>query len=194
MKEFIRFLVDVILCKFIYSVKFINKEVEERLDKCLICPNHSSNLDPVWIFSRTYDLNIIAKKEIFDNKFLNKFFRYFGAFPVNRNKHDASSVLHSIHLFKNNNKQKLLIFPEGTVIHKNKKRGEAKPGAAYIALKANVPIIPVYITKNPMPFCRVNIIYGDPIFVNEKVVLNKEDLKEIDKKLLDKIYSLKEVE
>ena len=105
---------------------------------------------------------------------------------------DVKSILHAINLFKDVEKRKLLIFPEGERMKVEKERGEAKVGPAYIAAKAGVPIVPVYITKNAKMFSKVKIIYGKPINVDKSLIKDKEGLKNFSDELLDKIYNLKD--
>ncbi len=191
LKKIMKFLINILICNFLYKVKFINKENEEKLDKCIICPNHSNTLEPTWIYAKTDNLSIMAKAELFKNKFIASIYEYFGVFAIHRGEKDIKSILYSINIFKNKDKQKLLIFPEGERIREDRERGTAKDGPAFIAYKANVPIVPVYITKNAKPFSKVNVIYGEPIYITKDIVDDKEKLKEFSIKLIDIIYGLK---
>ena len=190
MKIIVKGIIRFLFCNIFYRVKFINKENEEQFDKCIICPNHSNYFEPAWIYSRTKNMCIMAKAELFKNKILATLYRYFGVFPIRRGEHDVRSLIHAINLFKNVEKRKLLIFPEGERIKIDEEKGVAKVGPAYIAFKANVPIIPVYITKNAKLFSKVKIIYGSPLYVTEEIAHNKEKLEQFSKDLLDKCYAL----
>lgn len=192
MKAFIRWFFRVFFCKIFYRVNYINKENEENLDKCMICPNHSNTLEPTWIYAKTPNLSIMAKAELFKVKIWGKILTYFGVFPIRRGEKDIKSLLHAIHVLKNNDKQRLLIFPEGERQSVNEKRGTAKVGSAYIAYKAGVPIVPVYITKNAKLFSKVNIIYGKPMYITKEIAENKEEIQKFSDKLLDTIYELKD--
>ena len=83
------------------------------------------------------DMSYVAKKELFDSVF-GFYFKYMGGEPLDRtggkNKVDAIADI-----FKKRTVFRLAILPEGT----RKKVTELKTGFYYIALKANVPIIPV---------------------------------------------------
>lgn len=183
-------LANFFLCKIFYRVEFINKENEERLDKCLICPNHSNTVEPAWIFSKTNDLAIMAKAELFESGFNRFFLTRLNVFPIKRGEHDARSLIHAIHLFKDIDKRKLLIFPEGQRIKKDRERGNAKVGPIYIAYKANVPIVPVYITKNAKIFSKVKIIYGTPIYIKKEDMESKDKIQILADRLLDNCYEL----
>lgn len=190
MHRFIKKIINIVICNFLYRVEFENKEYEENLDKCIICPNHSNTLEPLWIFANTSDINIMAKAELFENKIMAHIYKYFGVFPIRRGKKDVKSIIHSINLFKNTNKKKLLIFPEGERIPKEVERGDVKVGPIYIALKANVPIVPVYITKNVKLFSKVKVTYGKPIYYNSNIKNDKDKISYESNKLLNTIYNL----
>lgn len=90
------------------------------------------------------DINYVGKKELFRPPF-GWYFRWMGGAPLDRsktqNKVDAISEI-----FKIKDEFRLAIAPEGT----RKKVERWKTGFYYIAMKANVPIIPVafdYKTK-----------------------------------------------
>ena len=129
-------------------------------------------------------------KQLFENKFMAKLYNYLGVFPIKRGEHDVRSLIHAINLFKNVKKKKLLIFPEGERVSRNENRKEAKVGPLYIAYKAHVPIVPMYITKNAKLFSKLKIIYGEPIYITKDLIEDKIKLKEFATELLDKCYKL----
>lgn len=188
-KGILKGFIKIFLCNFFYKVKYHGLENLNELEKCIICPNHSNKVEPAWIFSKTNDLCIMAKNEIFEKKFWNYLFTYFDVFPIRRGEHDVKSLIHAINLFKNVKKRKLLIFPEGERLSKDIERLPAKVGPAYIAYKAKVPMVPVYITKNAKVFSKVDIIIGKPIYINEKIGKDKEKIHEIINKMMDEIYT-----
>lgn len=193
MKSFVKFLINIFIGKIFYHAKYFNQENEKKLDRCIICPNHSSFMDPTWIYAKTKNLCIMAKSELFEPKWFGKILSYLDVFPIHRGKHDARSLLHAIKIFENQKKRKLLVFVEGGTVKGNKERGDAKVGPAYIAYKTNTPIVPVYITKNPKKFKRVNIIYGKAQYITEEIAKDKQKLQEFSDNLLDSIYNLRDV-
>lgn len=190
MKKFVKWVIKIFLCNFIYRVKYINYEKIKDIKKCVICPNHSNTVEPAWLYAKTDDITIMAKAELFEKKFWAKIFTYFNVFPIHRGEHDIRSLIHAINLFKNIEERKLLVFPEGERLAKNIERVKAKVGPVYIAIKADVPIIPVYITKNAKLFSKVRIIYGNPIFPNKELLKDKEALQKFTDKLMDGIYDM----
>lgn len=183
--------INIFLCKIFYRVHYHGLENLKNIDKCLICPNHSNTVEPGWIYAKVNDLCTMAKAELFENKFWNKFLTYFDVFPIRRGEKDSRSLIHAIKLFKNVNKRKLLVFPEGERLKKHVDRIPAKVGPAYIAYKAGVPIIPVYITKNVKLFSKVDVIFGKPVMVPDECSKDREKMQEFSDKLMDNIYNLK---
>lgn len=192
-KSFI-WLVDLFLCKIIYRVKYINKENIDNMGKCLVCPNHSTGFDPFWVYTRTKNMWIMAKAELFKYKIIANLFKAFNVFPIKRGQKDARSLIHAINILEKNEDAKLLIFPEGTRVPKDKERGKVKIGPVYIAAKAGVPIVPVYITRNAKVFSSPKVIYGEKIDIPQNIIEDKQELQRYSDMLLDKIYELKSLE
>lgn len=190
-KLFLKFL-QLLFCHINYRVKYIGLENLDKVDKCLVCPNHSHSMDPLWVYVKVKNMWIMAKAELFSNKFMIKLLKTYNVFPIKRGEKDARSLIHAINIVKNNDHAKLLIFPEGTRIKKDKERGRAKIGPVYIAAKAGVPIVPVYITKNPKLFSSPKVIFGEPIEVSQDIIDDKKKMQDFSNELLDKIYNLKE--
>lgn len=170
--------------------KFIGRENVPQ-DACVICGNHSGLADPVWAVlamkQRTIP-RIMAKKEVMEKPVLGKFLGAFGAFGVDRDNPDISAVKTSLKALKNG--EQLLIFPEGTRV-KEGKTVTPKSGAVMLANRAGVPILPVYITRNRKPFCKIKVVIGEayrPAFENEKP--SSEKLQAATAELMRKIYAM----
>lgn len=187
-------IVDILFCHVLYRVKYINKEKIDKMGKCVVCSNHSTTFEPFWIYVKTPNMWIMAKAELFKNKIIGNLFRAFNVFPIKRGQKDAKSIIHSINVLQENENAKLLIFPEGTRVKEDKERGKAKAGPIYIASKAGVPILPVYMTKNAKMFSSPRVIYGDPIEIPGDITENREEVQKYADMLLDKIYELKELD
>jgi len=190
-KSFVKGIINLFFCKIFYRVRFHGLENLKGIDRCMICPNHSNKMEPGWIYSNTTDLCIMAKAELFENKLLNKALSYFDVFPIRRGEHDSKSLIHAIKLFKNVEKRKLLVFPEGERLDKNTDRIPTKVGPIYIAYKVGIPIIPTYITRNVKLFSRVDIVFDKPITVPEEVGKDREKMQEFSDNMMDNIYNLK---
>ena len=186
-------LIKVLFCKLLFHVHYYNTENLQKYDRFLICPNHSSVFDPFFIYPISQNLSIMAKSEIFKNKLIAKILKHYNVFPVNRNKVDVKSLLHSLSIFDNDTSCELLIFTEGGVVKKEEDIGKkVHSGSIFIATKLNIPIIPVFITRRPKFFSKVNVIFGNPYFINADQLEHKNNFKVEARKLLQTIYALNE--
>lgn len=141
-----RFIVTIIrpFVRILYRLKVYGLENIPKSGGYIICPNHTSNADPV-LLAITFPRQIyfMAKEELFKNKILGKLFKMVGAFPVERGKRDASAINTAEKVL--NKGEQLGLFIEGT----RSKVGDflrPKTGCAMIAYKTKVPILPVCIT------------------------------------------------
>lgn len=142
----------------------------EKLPKsgALLCPNHSSNWDPVLLGTKlpvNYRLHVMAKEELFHNPILGWIIRKLGAFPVSRGSNDISTVRTAIQAIKNGDN--LLIFPEGTVVrggvgYVDGLPAHAKAGVAMIGVRTGATLIPVFMDGEKKLFHRTRIIFGEP--------------------------------
>jgi 1-acyl-sn-glycerol-3-phosphate acyltransferase len=116
--------------------------IEEEVKKCvLMVMPHTSNFDFfLGLFSRGIigiEMNFVGKKELFMFPF-GYYFRSIGGAPLDRSggKNLVDAI---VDIFNSRQVFRMAIAPEGT----RKKVTQLKTGFYYIALKANVPIIPV---------------------------------------------------
>ena len=116
--------------------------IDPKVKKCvmMVIPHTSWHDFYLGIFTKGItglDMNWVGKKELFRFPF-GYYFRYMGGEPLDRtgglNKVDSIAAI-----FQRRETFRLAVAPEGT----RKKVEELKTGFYYIALKANVPIIPV---------------------------------------------------
>ncbi|MDP4132383.1 MAG: lysophospholipid acyltransferase family protein [Bacillota bacterium] len=156
----------------------------------IICSNHSSNWDPIFIaISVRRRLSFMAKKELFKNKIFGILLSSLGAFPLDRSKNDVGAVKTAIKVLKDGNV--LLIFPQGKRC-KMKDEIAAKHGAIKIAIIAGVPILPVGITESHKLFRRVNVNIGKPIDYSQYkgTKLTDEDCDKLSSELMKEINKL----
>lgn len=190
MYSIIRKIIIFVVCKILFRVEYQNEENLKKYDKCLICPNHSRIYDPVFIYPKIENIYGMAKSELFKHKLVANFLKYHNIFPVDREKTDAKSLRKALKLLKDNENIRFLIFPEGKVLKEKRERGIVKNGAVYIAVMANVPIIPIYITARPKYFSKVVVKFGKPIFYDKSQLKDKDKIAEASKKLLEEIYAM----
>ncbi len=120
----------------------INGFLDSEIKKCvlIVVPHTSWHDFYIGLLARgiiDLEINYVAKKELFIFPF-KYYFKWMGGAPLNRFKNN-NTVDNIVLIFKEKNKFRLAISPEGT----RKKVKDWKTGFYFIALKAQVPIIPV---------------------------------------------------
>ena len=97
----------------VFRVKTYGQENIEKDKPYIMCANHISNWDALTIYTATKrEMFVMAKEEMFVNKFVYWFGKKMNVFPVKRGKQDIESIKKSLKVLKDN--KILLIFPEGT--------------------------------------------------------------------------------
>lgn len=185
--------VNFICCHLLFRVRYHHLENLENTPRCVIAPNHSSIFDPFFIYPKTSNLFIMAKSELFRHRLLGKLLTRYQVFPVNRNKRDPGSLLYAISLFHSSCEEKqLLLFTEGGVVKKEEDIGKRiRNGAVYIAAESQIPLLPVYITRRPRLFSRVDVVFGEAYLIDHNLVKDKPMIREKSKELIEYIYHLK---
>lgn len=180
------FLVKIFLFPF-YRIKVYGKENIPDNKDVIVCANHWSNLDPIFLsISLPIKFHYMAKKELFEIPVLKGILSKAGAFPVNREGNDLKALRHAISLIKDGNT--LGIFPEGTRV-KEVDRENMHEGVGFIALKSKADILPIEILTSYRLFSRVEIHVKEPLkIVNYSGLKNKEAMNKISDDVFNKIY------
>lgn len=177
----------------LYRIKVTGRENIPK-GAAMLCANHTSMLDPVLIavgITPKHKLNFMSKKEIFENKLLGAFFRAVGAFPVDRDAADLATIRTSISILKNGGK--LLIFPEGTRMKGARmEASEVKTGVAMIAMRADVPIVPIYLSSEQKMFHKTVVSIGKPIIPERREGSNSENYRRIATEAFEAICVMEE--
>ena len=183
--------INIFLCHLFFRVKYENLEELQKLDRCVVCPNHTSIYDPFWIYEKADNMYIMAKAELFKNKLMAKIYKRYNVFPVDRTKVDVKSTLIAKKIFEDNKgRVQFLIFPEGKVITDETEIGKVRNGGVYIAATAGVPILPVHISRNVRLFKKITVTFGKPIYLDKDILSDKERIKEKSKELIKEIYKM----
>ncbi|MEG2377813.1 MAG: lysophospholipid acyltransferase family protein [Clostridia bacterium] len=158
----------------------------------IISCNHTSLWDPVLLavgMTPRIPLSFMAKKELFDIPVLGFILRHARVFPVDRNSADLATIRKSISVLKGG--EKIAMFPEGRRVRDEKESSsDVKTGIAMIAVRANVPIVPVYLSTNKRLFHRAHIIIGEPITAQMGEGTSSENYKRIAMQVFDTILSM----
>ncbi|HWG15216.1 MAG TPA: lysophospholipid acyltransferase family protein [Streptosporangiaceae bacterium] len=145
----------------------------------ILAPNHLSYADWGAVAICSYESGrfpvFLIKSSVFNVKVVGPFLRVLGQLPVYRNRGDAALVLKAAEAALRDN-QCLIVYPEGTA---SRDPGlwpmVAKTGAARLALKTGVPVIPIaqwgahevlpYGSTRPhlFPRKRARLVAGPPV-------------------------------
>jgi 1-acyl-sn-glycerol-3-phosphate acyltransferase len=165
----------------------------------IVC-NHRSGIDPLLIQMATERVvHWMVAGEYFEYRIMAACFRSLGSIPVGRRGVDTAATKLAIRLAKEG---KLVgLFPEGRINTSDELLLPGRPGAAMIALKARVPVIPCYIEGAPYngsalgPFlmtAHARVTIGQPIDLSSYFgrESDREVLGELTKRFLKEIAHL----
>ena len=173
-----------------YPMKFIGREnIPEG--GALVCANHSAAVDPFFLafaLGRKKRICAMAKESLLNIFFVGKVLKLIGTFGVRRGASDIHAVKYALEELKKG--EYVVIFPEGTRV-KFREEGEPKTGAAMLACRTGVNVLPVYIPMKKKPF-RINRVYiGKPYkMIPEGKRATSKDYDTFTADLMDRIYNL----
>lgn len=158
---------------WVSRVRVVGRENEPRRGDgsyLLIC-NHLKWYDPIWLCAalKHCQPHFMAKKELFRIPGLNLLLKSLGAYPVNRGGADVGAIRRTIEMLQNG--KVVGMFPQGHRYNgQDPRQTPIKSGAAMIAVRAGVPVLPVYIKakdNKPRFLRRKELIIGKPISPEE---------------------------
>lgn len=151
--------------KIFFKMEVQGKENLPEKQSVILAATHSSYHDPPLLSSATVKpVSYMAKKELFKVPVLSQMITILGAFPVNREKLEVSTIRTAKHILTTEN-WNLGIFPQGTRI----KPGivcDIKPGFGYLAKVTKSTIVPVLlqVQRGRFPFYGKTIVkIGKPL-------------------------------
>jgi len=162
----------------IFRIELVGAENMPKDGACVVCINHISMFDPM-VTSAVVDrpIRFIGKQELFKIPVVGWYLKSINVIPIKRGSGDIGAVKASLKALKDG--EVLGIFPTGTREKKNP-NAKVKPGVVLIALKAQVPVIPVRIEANYRIFSKVRITIGKPVDLStyEGKKLSQEEMSE----------------
>ncbi len=165
----------------------------------VLAPIHRSNIDtPIAAAVTRRRLRFMGKDSLWRHQSIRWLLSALGGFPVTRGSADREALARCIAVLKAG--EPLVLFPEGT-----RQFGPTVmplfDGAAYVAVKASVPIVPVGIggSEGVMPkgsrmirFKKCVVVVGEPIVVvaDENGRVPRSAVKETTDELTRRLQSL----
>lgn len=129
--------------RIFFRIEHRGMENVPRAGPLLVVSNHTTYFDPFWIAVRIYrTVRFMAWDKIFQYPIAGRLLRWLGAFPVSLENPESSAFKSSLKVLRMG--EALMIFPEGGRSPDGKLL-PFKEGAAHLALKLEVTILPVAV-------------------------------------------------
>lgn len=174
------------------GVRVIGKENIPKNENIIVICNHLTMFDPPILSTAfPYQLHYVAKEEFAQKAFTRKLFGHLGAIFIKRGESDLIAM--RTVLKKINEGKAVGIFPEGMRTF-DKGMTNFKRGAAFIAARTGVTVVPVAIT-NTGDFFRIwkrNIIInvGEPIEIDTKTLPLQELIPQLTESFSNSVAGL----
>ncbi len=156
----------------------------------LLTSNHISYWDPVVVgCAIPREIHFMAKSELFAIPVLAPIIRKLHAFPVRRGGADRNAIKTALNRLGQGHV--VGIFPEGTR-SANGELMEPHMGAAMLALKAGVPVLPVAVHGTKGYWGKITVIIGKPMFFEEykEKKAGREDLMKVSNAVMSEIAAM----
>jgi len=188
----------LIIFKLFFRLKVTGQENIPQDGPFIIVANHSSLLDPVILgVSLRSKIIFVAAAYLFEIRWLGYLLRKANSIPIYRenNTNNIKSIKQALKILQRGGV--LGIFPEGGV-DRQKDDLPIKAGAAYLATKVGVPIVPIRIkgadkvlprgAKFIRSLNKIEVEIKKPIFCSRHTNKNKEIIKRVVESYIRKIY------
>lgn len=188
-----------LLARIFSHIEIVGLEQIPREGPLILVSNHLNAIDPTLVLGFIpRRLSWMAKQELFENPFSGTLATLYESFPVRRFEADLGALRMAMQLLQKG--RVIGIFPEGTR-SPNGRMQKALPGAAMIALRSGVPVLPVgisgtepvklpYLFFHPFPRPNIRIVFGEPFELSQTKRVTSEAVNEGTAILIEKISAL----
>ena len=165
----------------------------------VFCCNHQSNIDPPILFQALHPrLHVLFKHELTKLPLLGRAFQIGGFVPIDRRSREQSMAAIERAAASLREGNSFLTFPEGT----RSRTGELLPfkrGPFLMALKAQVPVVPVAIQggsdsmRKGSPIVRpttVSVRIGEPVETRGMDISDRETLADLVRSRVEELIAL----
>lgn len=185
-------LVFGIWLRVLYPVRWHNREQLSLPAPFILIANHRCFIDPLAIAIpiRDREVRFLAKRELTQSRLARNVLTKLHAIPVTRHGTDMGAMRASLQALREGHI--LGIFPEGTR-RQPVMMQEVESGAALIALRARVPVLPCYIHGKIGPFRVTHIYYGAPMSLEDLYAqgVNSDAVQALCGRMRDTLYAMR---
>ncbi len=125
------------------------RQLLPRTGGVIVASNHISFWDPPLVGAAVRrEAHFLAKQELFDVPVFGPWLRSVNGIPIRRGAADLRGLHHAIRALQSGSL--VVMFPEGSRMRDGELH-PARPGVGLLAVNADVPIAPCYISGSNMP-------------------------------------------
>ncbi len=129
--------------------KVTGRERVPRTGGLIVASNHVSFWDPPLVGAALpREMHFLAKEELFRPPLFGALIRAYNSIPIRRGVADLSGMARAIEVLRQG--RALLMFPEGSRMRDGELH-PARPGVGMLAVNADVPILPVFVSGSQRP-------------------------------------------
>lgn len=155
------------MARLLWGLRVEGLERVPRQGALLLAANHKSYLDPPLVGAvLPREIHYLTKRELFGVPLFGAWLRAHNAIPLDRSGFDRAAVETVLERLARG--QAVLVFPEGTRVRRPG-FGRPREGIAWLAARARIPIVPIYLRGTWGPERRwfrpggITIRFGEPL-------------------------------
>jgi 1-acyl-sn-glycerol-3-phosphate acyltransferase len=167
---------NVLYCMLWHQLSINGKAPLPESGPAILISNHTCGIDHMLLQAKSRRLlGFMVAREYYEAASIHWICRYIGCIAVNRDGRDFAAIRTALRALKAG--RVLPIFPEGHIVPESGRRlDDMKPGTAYLAIHARVPVIPAYVYGTPetneiaeslLTPSRARVIFGEPIDLSD---------------------------
>lgn len=165
------------LIRIVFPVRLIDLPSELPEGGLVVCPNHISLFDPLFLaITLPRPLTFMAKEELFSSLIVGPIVKGCGVIPLSRNGGDAAKLRLAVRELISG--KAFSVFPQGTRLRHPLKKEEFKAGAGMMVALSGAKVLPVGIyAKNykVRAFRKTYIAFGKPETIEVSSELGKKE-------------------
>jgi 1-acyl-sn-glycerol-3-phosphate acyltransferase len=185
------YFVNVLFTDLLWRVRVTGRLPVKPGQPAVIVSNHISGIDPLLIQRATNCcVHWMVAREYVEHWSMGWAFRILRIIPVGRGGTDTAATKQAIRWLEKG--EPVGMFPEGRINHDREKTFllPGRPGAALVALRARVPVIPCYVAGSPyngtalgsfLMRAKTRVVVGEPIDISE--FYNRADDRQVQETL-----------